>query len=59
MVAAPTATATAPALRTVAVAIGAFNDRRELSGQVTPVLERDLAFRQSGILRNLYVEVGA
>lgn len=59
VVAAPTATAAPPQLRTVAVAIGAFNDRRELSGQVTPVLERDLAFRQSGILRNLYVEVGA
>lgn len=59
VVAAPTATPAPPQLRTVAVAIGAFNDRRELSGQVTPVLERDLAFRQSGILRNLYVEVGA
>ncbi len=55
----PTATAVPPQLRTVAVAIGTFNDQRELSGQVTPMLERDLAFRQSGILRNLYVEVGA
>ncbi len=55
----PAATAIAPALQTVAVALGTFNDRRELSGQVTPILERDLAFRQSGVLRNLYIEVGA
>ncbi len=51
-------TATPPAQRTVTVAIGTFTDRREVSGQVTPILERDLAFRESGILRNLYVEVG-
>lgn len=55
----PTATATEPMQRTVAVALGTFEDRREFSGQVTPILERDLAFRESGILRNLYIEVGA
>jgi len=40
----PTATATEPVQRTVAVALGTFEDRREFSGQVTPILERDLAF---------------
>ncbi|WP_298818617.1 biotin/lipoyl-binding protein [Chloroflexus sp.] len=55
----PTPTEPAVVERTVAVAVGTFADRRELSGQVTPVLERGLAFRQSGVLRNLYVEVGA
>jgi HlyD family secretion protein len=55
----PTATTTVPVQKTVAVALGTLHDRREFSGQVTPILERGLAFRESGVLRNLYVEVGA
>lgn len=44
--------------RTVAVQRGNIRDIRVLNGQVSPVLERELAFRQSGVIRRLYVDPG-
>lgn len=45
--------------RTVAVQLGSLPDKLELAGQVAPALERELGFRQDGILRTLYIEPGA
>lgn len=59
--ASPTAaapTAEAAVRKTVSVELGSLPDRLTLSGQVAPVLERELAFRQEGVLRTLYVEPG-
>jgi len=56
-VAEPTAAA-APERRIVVVQRGAVADMLTLNGQVTPALERELAFRESGVVRNLYVEPG-
>ncbi len=51
-------TPTPSELATVAVERGDLPDVLVMSGQVAPVLEREMAFRQDGVLRTLTVEPG-
>ncbi|MFV9505132.1 MAG: efflux RND transporter periplasmic adaptor subunit [Oscillochloridaceae bacterium umkhey_bin13] len=56
--ASPTTPANEPTPETVAVERVVLPDQVSLNGWVAPVLERELAFRQDGVLRNLYAEAG-